>query len=149
MVTHIPFLLFFFRARGICVPILHVHVYTCKWYPLFLNFSGSFWKTPHISGDWFINIPFSGFSRESLPERNGQKYPLSPENGNGHAAPCTLEWGPGIITLTFVIFCVCLFVCFCMYKTMCTMVISLLGAYIYLLTASLQHYDLSETERLF
>ena len=25
--------------------------------PFFLNFSGSFWKTPHISGDWFKNTP--------------------------------------------------------------------------------------------
>ena len=42
------------KARG--------NVYVYKSYPLFLNFSGSFWEIPHISGDWFKKHLFSGFS---------------------------------------------------------------------------------------
>ena len=52
---------------------------------LFLSFFGSFWKTPHIFGDWFKTPPFLLFSGE-YSETNGQKYPF-PRNGNTHATP--------------------------------------------------------------
>ena len=53
--------------------------------PFFLISREASEKYPHIVGRLVKNTPFSGFSRENLPETNGQKYPLSRENGNTHA----------------------------------------------------------------
>ena len=65
--------------------------------PFFLIFSGSFWKIPHISGDWFKNTPYSGFSQENLPETNSKKIPPFPKKmGKRMRPPCPLEWGAGI-----------------------------------------------------
>ena len=103
----------FLRAREICVLILplpsttdmrcnkgpipspweaiecsgkYVYIHH-KSYPLFLNFSESFGKTRYISGAWFKNTNFPGFSWENLPETNGQNSHLCRENENAHAAP--------------------------------------------------------------
>ena len=69
--------------------VYHI-IYT--YYPLFLNFWGKLLKISRISGNW---TTFSDFSRENPPETNDQKYPLSRENENTHAAALFILVGGG------------------------------------------------------
>ena len=82
-----PFLGMLFKAQ---------ETWMYRSYPLFLNFSGSFCKISHITGNWFKNTPFSGFSQEHLPETNGPKHiPFLKKVGIRLLPPCTFEWGGG------------------------------------------------------
>ena len=74
---------------------------TYKSCSLFLHFSRSFWKTPHISGNWFKNTPFFRFSRGKSSDKRA-KIPFSPRKLECACGPlvhvqctCTFEWGPG------------------------------------------------------
>ena len=62
----------------------------CITIPPFFLIVGSFWKIPHILGDWVRNIPFIS-SRNKRPK-------IPPFPGKWKCAcgpPCTYDWGRG------------------------------------------------------
>ena len=94
--------------------------WTYKSYPLFLNLSGSFWKTPHVSGDLFKNTLFSVFfpSGKIFLRQTAKNTPFPEKMGiRMHAAPLYIQvgGGGGCVSHSLICFYLSLSVCLSLY----------------------------------
>ena len=73
------------------------NMYAHKPYPIFVNFSGSFWKTTHIWWDNKKKKTFPFFREIFFPRQTAKAYPFPEKIGNliRMQPPCILECGGG------------------------------------------------------